>query len=231
VARVYDPLDPDRRDLAVYVAIAHELGARGVVDIGCGTGMFAGLLADAGIEVIGVDPAAAMLDVARHQPGAERVRWIHGTATDLPPLQVDMVTMTGNVAQVFLDDGEWAATLAAAHRALRPDGFLVFETRRPQRKAWQDWNPPESYQSVEIAGVGRVDTWDEVTVVDLPLVSFQSTIRFHAEGSTITSSSTLRFRDLEEIAASLDVAGFVVREVREAPDRPGQEYVFLAQTE
>src|ERR1700728_1270838 len=231
VAKLYDPLDPDRRDLAVYVAVVHELGARGVVDIGCGTGMFACLLADADIEVIGVDPATALLDVARHKTGAERVRWIHGIATDLPPLQVDMVTMTGNVAQVFLDDDEWVATLAAAHRALRPGGCLVFETRRPERKAWQEWNPRDSYQCVEIPGVGRVDTWDEVTEVDRPLVSFQSTIRFHAEGSTITSSSTLRFRDQEENTALLEVAGFLVREVRDAPDRPGQEYVFLAQTE
>jgi hypothetical protein len=42
------------------------------------------------------------------------VRWVHGYATDLAPLQVDMVTMTANVAQVFLTDGEWALTLQAA---------------------------------------------------------------------------------------------------------------------
>jgi hypothetical protein len=27
------------------------------------------------------------------------VRWVHGYATDLAPLQVDLVTMTANVAQ------------------------------------------------------------------------------------------------------------------------------------
>ncbi|MEJ7707650.1 MAG: class I SAM-dependent methyltransferase [Nocardioidaceae bacterium] len=66
-----------------------------VLDVGCGTGTFALLLADRGLEVIGVDPAAGSLDVARAKPGAERVRWIHGDATALPPMQVDLATMTG----------------------------------------------------------------------------------------------------------------------------------------
>ncbi len=45
LAEVYDPLDPDRGDLAPYAAIADEFGALAVLDIGCGTGTFACLLA------------------------------------------------------------------------------------------------------------------------------------------------------------------------------------------
>jgi hypothetical protein len=45
-----------------------------------------------GVDVTGLDPAGAMLDVAR----AKRVRWTQGAAVDLPPLQVHLVTMTGN---------------------------------------------------------------------------------------------------------------------------------------
>lgn len=41
VARVYDPLDPDRSDLDTYVDLAAELGARTVLDVGCGTGTLA----------------------------------------------------------------------------------------------------------------------------------------------------------------------------------------------
>lgn len=41
LAEVYDPLDPDRRDLDPYVAMVDELGVRSVLDIGCGTGTFA----------------------------------------------------------------------------------------------------------------------------------------------------------------------------------------------
>src|SRR5271157_4858988 len=125
LAEIYDPLDPDRSDLDAYAALAGEFSAQTVLDIGCGTGTFACLLAGRGVEVIAVDPAAASLDVARRKPAADRVRWLHGDATTLPPLKVDLATMTGNVAQVFLTDEEWAATLAAVRETLRPGGRLV----------------------------------------------------------------------------------------------------------
>jgi hypothetical protein len=43
----------------------------------------------------------------------------------------------------------------------------------------------------------------------------------------LTSDSTLRFRQRDEVAASLTAAGYLVDEVREAPDRPGRELVFI----
>jgi ubiquinone/menaquinone biosynthesis C-methylase UbiE len=144
LAAMYDALDPDRSDLAVYSAIADELGARRLLDVGCGTGTFALLLTDAGLEVTGLDPAAASLDVARAKPGAERVRWILGDATALPPLEVDLATMTGNVAQAIVDEAVWDETLRGVYKVLRPGGYLVFETRDPAREAWREWSLPAS---------------------------------------------------------------------------------------
>jgi len=68
LAEVYDPLDPDRSDLDAYVAMVEEFGARSVLDIGCGTGTLACLLARRGLTVTAVDPAAASLAVARTKP-------------------------------------------------------------------------------------------------------------------------------------------------------------------
>jgi 2-polyprenyl-3-methyl-5-hydroxy-6-metoxy-1,4-benzoquinol methylase len=65
-------LDSDRSDLAAYAALGDEFSARSVLDIGCGTGTFACILAGRGVRVIGVDPARASLDVARAKPGADR---------------------------------------------------------------------------------------------------------------------------------------------------------------
>ena len=225
---VYDALDADRSDLDVYAALARELGAGVVLDVGCGTGTFALLLAGRGLQVVGVDPAAGSLALARTRPGAERVAWLHGDATALPPVRVDLATMTGNVAQAIADPADWSATLDGVHDALRPGGTLVLETRDPAYRAWEGWTRAASYAVTDVPGVGEVESWEEVTGLDWPLVTFRSTRVFRADGAVLTSTSTLRFRELDELTGALLAAGYVVDDVRDAPDRPGREFVVLA---
>lgn len=227
LAAIYDSFDSDRSDLDAYESMVDEFGARSVLDIGCGTGTLACCLAARGIEVIGLDPAEASLKVARTKPWSERVKWIHGNVLKLPPLAVNLATMTGNVAQVFLTDAEWKETLLAAQAALRPGGRLVFETRNPEARGWLEWNREETYQCLDIPNDGVVERW-VLTRVENPFVSFRFTYIFKNDGAVITSDSTLRFRSREEITNSLKDAGMSLDEVREAPDRPGREFVFIA---
>ena len=44
----------------------------------------------------------------------------------------------------------------------------------------------------------------------------------------IASTSTLRFRTRDEVTASLAASSYQVEQVRDAPDRPGREFVFVA---
>jgi ubiquinone/menaquinone biosynthesis C-methylase UbiE len=228
LAEIYDPLDPDRSDLDVYAVMAEGLGARSVLDVGCGTGTLAHMLADRGLEVIAIDPALASLKVARRKPGADRVRWLHADAASLPPLQVDMAVMTGNVAQVFVTDEDWTAALRAARKALRPGGRLVFESRDPARKAWLEWTRDQAYRRVVVPGTGPVQTWTDLTGVRQNLVSFRMTFVFERDGVAMISDSTLRFRSRAELADSLAAANLILEEVRDAPDRPGRELVVTA---
>jgi SAM-dependent methyltransferase len=229
LAAVYDAFDGHRDDLDGYLRIADELDAREVLDVGCGTGALAILLGQSGRQVTGVDPAESSLLVARSKPGAERVAWLHGDATTLPPLAADLAVLTGNVAQVFLTDADWTATLQGIRAALRDGGHLVFETRRPERRAWADWARNTDPVVLDIPGTGVVEQRTEVTDVTLPYVSFQHTYTFRSDGLHLRSESTLRFRTRGEVEQSLASTGFVVLDVRDAPDRPGREYVFVAQ--
>src|SRR5215813_11341528 len=140
LAEIYDLLDtPERPDLGPYLAMADEFNAHSVIDLGCGTGTLACRLAASGRVVVGIDPAAASLEVAKRKTCADRVRWIVGTAAQLHGLQADLITMTGNVAQVLVTDEEWMATLRACREALNPYGQLVFEVRDPANEAWKGW--------------------------------------------------------------------------------------------
>lgn len=229
LAEIYDAVNDDRSDLDAYLALVDELRAHTILDIGCGTGVFACALARQSKDVIGVDPAAASLEVARGKPYSERVRWLEGDAFNTPALTVDLVTMTGNVAQVFLTDAEWIAVLRRCLAALHPGGHLVFEVRDPSRRAWDSWTREATQRRLDIAGVGAVETWVEVTSVSLPLVSIRHTFRFEADRAVLISDSTLRFRDRNEIEQNLREVGLRVREVRDAPDRPSLEWVFVTQ--
>jgi SAM-dependent methyltransferase len=228
LAQIYDDLDPDRSDLDAYAAMAGEFGAASVLDVGCGTGTLACLLAGRGLEVTAVDPAAACLEVARRKPGAGGVRWVHGNVTDLPPLQVDLVTMTADVAQVFVTGQERAETLAAVHRALRPGGRLVFESRDPARKAWLDWTRDHTYRRAAIPGAGPAETWIDLTGIQGNLVSFRASFVFGRDGAMLTSGSTLRSRSRTELTGSPAAAALTAEEIRDAPDRPGREFAYIA---
>ena len=229
LAEIYDLLDSlDRPDLAPYQAVADEFHAHSIIDLGCGTGNLACRLAAYGKEVVGIDPAEASLNVAKRKAYADQVRWLIGTATQLKGLNGDLITMTGNVAQVFVTDEEWIATLRACRDALRPNGRLVFEVRDPAKEAWKGWNREQSYKTIEVPGIGTVESWVELVNVQLPLVSFLYTFVFHNNGSVMTSESTLRFRTQSEIAETLSHTQLTVESVRDAPDRPGLEFVFFA---
>lgn len=225
LAVLYDALDGDRADLDAYVGIVQEVTARRVVDIGCGTGCLAVRLAAAGVDVVGVDPAGASLDVARAKPEADRVTWVHGDATALHDLGLaaDLAVMTGNVAQVFVSDDDWARTLEAVRGCLRPGGWFVFETRRPEVRDWERWDAVPT--EVSLPGRGTVTVSRTVTGVELPLVMFETVTT--VDGQALRSASTLRFRSRQEVEADLDRHGFEVVDVRQAPDRPGKEFVFM----
>jgi SAM-dependent methyltransferase len=228
LAAIYDAFDGHRADLDAYLRIADEFDAGHVLDIGCGTGALAILLAGTGRQVTAVDPARASLAVAMSKAGAASVTWLHADTTTLPALSADVAMMTGNVAQVFLGDDDWSATLNGIRGALRDGGHLVFETRRPEHRAWESWATRTAPVIRNVPGVGVVEQRIEVTEVALPYVSFRYTYAFASDGLTVRSDSTLRFRSRAEVEASLTTNGFTPLDVREAPDRPGKEYVFVA---
>jgi SAM-dependent methyltransferase len=212
LVELYDIENTRGADTDFYLRLAADLDARTILDLGCGTGLLTRELAVDDRQVAGVDPAPAMLAYARRQSGAERVQWIEGDSSARGRAEADLVVMTGNVAQVFLDDSEWATTLRAIHAALRPGGHLAFESRNPEARAWERWNREATYQRFD-SPHGPMECWLELVGVGNSLVRFEGHNVFTASGEVVIASSELRFRGLAELTDSLINAGFIVEQV------------------
>jgi SAM-dependent methyltransferase len=210
---LYDWWDPFRTDIGFYLDLASQRPGSVILDVGCGTGLLATQLAQRGHEVTGVDPAPAMLGVASRRPGGDLVRWIEGDAASLEETGADLALMTGHVAQIISDDGEWHATLAATHRALGPGGRLAFESRNPRARGWLTWTPELSRRRIKDAVGQEVDVWFQSVEVRDDWVRCELHYRFVSSGEEVVSHNKLRFRTEESLTASLRNAGFVVQDV------------------
>ena len=76
--------------------------------------------------------------------------------------------------------------------------------------------------------MGKVRDVFELVRVEEPYVTFSSDNTL-PDGTVVPSESTLIFRSMPELERTLTEAGFTIREVRDAPDRPDREWVVIAQ--
>lgn len=104
-------------------------GAR-VLEVGCGRGVGVEILLDqlSADTVVAIDIDPAMVDKARRRLSGrprDQVTTIVGDAVDLPvpDRSLDAIVDFGAIHHV----PAWREALAAAHRALRPGGVLLFE--------------------------------------------------------------------------------------------------------
>ena len=155
-ASLYDCLNPWSVSDDFYVEQAVRCGGP-VLDLGCGTGMLACSLAAKNLDVTGVDPAEAMLRVARSRADGDKVSWIHSDGQSLRlPQQFNFIYMTGHAFQQLLTDDDAVAVLRTAAHHLKAEGRFVFETRNPAAEAWLRWTPEHSERTVQSPGHGRV---------------------------------------------------------------------------
>jgi SAM-dependent methyltransferase len=207
LAAVYDPLNPPAEDMAFYLDLAGET-PRTILDMGCGTGRLACDLARRGHWVTGADPAVAMLAIARHRPGGDKVNWIETDAAQLSvKTRFDLIIMTGHAFQVLLDDESVRAALGNLRRHLASGGRLAFETRNPLAREWEDWIPEKTRERVNVPGCGPVDVHYDIRSASGTRVTFETHFRF-SDDDAVVVPHTLRFMSAGELARFLADAGF-----------------------
>lgn len=203
LAVVYDIDNPDGPDHDYFRRLADEVGAREIVDLGCGTGLLTVTLTGPRRTVTGIDPDPSMLARAVSRPGGQAVTWRLGTADQLPGC-ADLVIMSGNVAMHIIGD-DWHSTLSAIAASLVPGGTLVFESRNPQARAWATWNEPLSERQTP-AGLLRESLTTEPPGPD-GVVLMHCYNEFPETGDIVAGEQLLQFRSHEQIEADLGRAG------------------------
>lgn len=204
---LYDEDNPDGPDHDCYRAIADEIDAQSILDMGCGTGILTVSFARPGRRVVGIDPSPNMLAYAKNRPGGANVRWILGDSRDIPGRGFDYAVMTGNVAQHIPDVG-WERTLSDIHCALRKGGILTFESRNPELRAWDAWAEDEPTARSTVHGSLR--EWLEVSEPGPGRVVLTAHNVFEASDDHVVEVLMLAFRDRALIERQLNHAGFVI---------------------
>lgn len=208
---LYDLDNPDGIDHDFYRALADDLEARWITDLGCGTGLLTRTLVRPGRSVTGIDPSITMLNWAREQPGAENVNWIQGDATAIEPTgDIDLVICTGNTI-MHLDREDLAIALNRIRKALRPGGTLSFESRNPALREWKQWTRDATHGERETI-LGRLTEWIEVTDVEGERVTFDAH-NVLPTGEYRAYTTVLSFRDPDAFRAALHGAGFTNIEI------------------
>jgi SAM-dependent methyltransferase len=212
LASLYDlfcPWDP-RGDSGFYLPLV--MAANSALDVGCGTGM---LLRRARAEghagrLCGLDPAAAMLDVARAEGSVE---WVLGDLSSRRWRgEFDLITMTGHAFQVLTGNEQLRVALATVRAALAPGGLFAFETRNPLAREWEHWVPAHAREVTDSAGVVVRMALQVELPVQGDLVSFTSTYCSPSWDRPLVSRSTLRFLDADALSGFLTGAGLEIEE-------------------
>jgi SAM-dependent methyltransferase len=208
LAVFYDQLNPWGRSDDFYLGLV--MSARAVLDVGCGTGRLLKRAREAGHggRLVGLDPAAAMLDQART---CADVDWVLG---DLGTVsfdhEFDLVIMTGHVFQVFLADDDIAAALASVRAALADRGRYAFETLNPLLRPWERWTGSAEVIAPDGAVVTASNT--DPRPVGGQLVEVVGKFSSPSWERDVLCPSSLRFTEAEALDALLSRAGLTVAE-------------------
>jgi len=236
-AGVYDAIyrnkDYEREvDLIERILRRHGLdGQRRVLDLGCGTGGHAVLLARRGHAVLGVDRSSAMLELAREKVAAEppecTVAFCQGDIRQLDlGRRFEVVLMMFTVLGYQREDVDLSATLATVRRHIAPGGLFIFDV----------WNGlavlasgPSDRLVTVVEGAGRIT---RKTRAELDLSRHLCNVYFDLERTNSDGQvkqwrevHVMRYYFAEELKAALLRSDLELLNLRSFPDdeRPADE--------
>jgi SAM-dependent methyltransferase len=209
-----------RRDVPFWRRIA--LAATGsVLELGCGTGRISLPLARAGVNLVGIDRSAPMLERLRAAAARRRriggaLRLVRGDIRFLPyeNSTFDTVIAPYGILQSLLADRDLSATLESVSRVLAPGGTFGLDLV-PDVPNWREYS-----NRVQLRG--RAARGVHLTLIESVhqdrsrrLTTFEQRYIERRKGGSTEHRFALTFRTLtvKRMRARLDRAGFAVDRV------------------
>jgi SAM-dependent methyltransferase len=182
-----------------------------VVDLGCGTGNAATAAAARGSEVIGVDPAERLLEVARARVAKEqtRVSFVSGHAASIPVEDASVDAIVSVFALIFAPDP--AAAAAEMSRVVAPTGRIVFSAWVPSGTMFEMTSAAEGAVR-EALGAPPAEgfAWHDEEAVSGLLGPHGFDVRLETRQLAFTAPSAQEFFEVEASNHPVAVAGLGV---------------------
>lgn len=216
-----------------------------VLDVGCGTGNAAFLLATRGCEVVGFDASAPMIEVARRKAsGRSNPAFFVSRMEDLSvagvppadapgvrPASFDTAVSLFDTVNYVTEPDALRRAFIGIHDALVPGGLFMFDMNTPYALEMEMFtqNNLKSRGEPKYNWVSHYNPLERLTTVDMTFYVKRGNARV-----TVTETHYQRAYTLPEIAALLKATGFTVRETYEAftfrrPNAGADRAYFVAQ--
>ena len=198
-----------------YLSLAQQVGGT-VLELGCGTGRITIPMAQAGIEMTGLDVVPQMLERARQKAGELSIRWVEG---DVRTFQLEqsfnLICATGGVFNMLLTRADQEAMLQQVRKHLTPDGLFAIDVVVPQAD-WMVSHPEETHWDTYDTEDGRTIQLSGTEHYD-PIRQIKHEVAYRRwtqpDGQPVTKISTFRFRYIfpQEMEALLHYNGYSIQ--------------------
>jgi SAM-dependent methyltransferase len=183
-----------------------------VIDLGCGSGLWAQELLKANYDVIGVDISEAMISIARKR--APKAEFLVGSLFKAEIPSCRAVTSLGECLNYLFDsdnnDKRLTSLFRRIYRALTPGGVFIFDIAEPGQIKLGTVTRSFSEREDWMVAVEKKEDWER-NILTRRIISFRKVGRHYRRDE---ETHRLRLFKASDLTAELRRTGFSVRTAR-----------------